>query len=92
MPVYEYECAACGARFSRYFKTQSAAAAPVACERCGAPDARRALSAFQVHQTVKSQLERLDPTIEKELDWADRHHQADDPLKRVNMNFDVPKE
>ena len=92
MPVYEYDCAGCGARFSRYFKTQSAAAAPVACDRCGGSDAHRAVSAFQVHQTEKTKLERLDPAIEKEMDWADRHHRADDPLTRVNMNFDVPKE
>ncbi len=88
MPVYEYECHACGHSFSKLYRSQSAAAAPAACPQCGAADARRTLSRFQVHQTLKTKIEQLDPKYEKELDWADRHHKADDPLNRLNLNFD----
>ncbi len=90
MPVYEYQCAACGERFSRFFRSQSAAAAPVDCAGCGAADARRLISAFQVHQSLKSQIESIDPQFEKQMDWADRHHKAIDPLNRINMDFTPP--
>jgi putative FmdB family regulatory protein len=88
MPVYEYQCSACGARFSQFFRSQGAAAAPIGCTNCGAPDAQRTISSFQVHQSLKTQIEQIDPTFEKEMDWADRHHKATDPLNRVNLNFD----
>ena len=90
MPVYEYQCVACGEEFSKYFKSQGAAAAPVFCVHCGAANARRAISAFQVHQTLTSQIERLDPRFEREIDAAERPHKATDPLNRVNLDFTPP--
>ena len=90
MPVYEYQCAGCNERFSRFFRSQSAAAAPVACAACGAAEARRLISAFQVHQSLKSQIESIDPRFEKQMDWADRHHKADDLLNRLPTDFSRP--
>ena len=90
MPVYEYQCVACGEEFSKYFKSRGAAVAPVACVHCGAANARRAISAFQVHQTLTSQIERLDPRFEREIDAAERPHKATDPLNRVNLDFTPP--
>jgi putative FmdB family regulatory protein len=87
MPVYEYDCPACGRRFSRFFKSPGAADAPVACE-CGQGETRRAISAFQVQLSLKSQIDRIDPRIEKEMDAAERPHKARDPLNRVNLDFD----
>lgn len=88
MPVYEYDCAACGHSFSKLYRSQAAAALPPACPACGAVDIRRRLSPFQVHQTLKTKLERLDPRYEKELEEADRVHKQTDPLNRLNLNFD----
>ena len=90
MPIYEYQCLACDQGFNRYFKSQGAAVAPVACVHCGAPDARRAISAFQVHQTLQTQIERLNPRFEREIDAAERPHKATDPLNRVNLDFTPP--
>jgi putative FmdB family regulatory protein len=87
MPVYEYDCPACGRRFSRYFRSPGAAAAPVPCE-CGHSETRRAISGFQVQHSLKSKIDRIDPQIEKEIDWAERPHKATDPLNRVNLDFD----
>jgi putative FmdB family regulatory protein len=42
MPLYEYECHACEARFDRLVPAAEADAA--ACPRCGAANARRLLS------------------------------------------------
>lgn len=42
MPLYEYECASCGARFDRLTTMSQADAAE--CPRCGGSDARRLLS------------------------------------------------
>lgn len=88
MPVYEYQCSSCETRFSQYFRSLNVEAAAVSCTNCGAPNARRLISAFQYHQSLKSQIEQIDPMFEKEMDWADRHHKATDPLNRINLNFD----
>lgn len=91
MPVYEYRCDVCGHRFSRLFRSVSAAnGEAVDCPSCGKGPAPRAISQFAMHLSLESQIDAIDPRIEKELDWADRHHRADDPMDRVNMNFDPP--
>jgi putative FmdB family regulatory protein len=86
MPVYEYRCGGCGHQFSHLFRSVGSVSA-VACPRCGRADAERALSQFAYHQSLKMKLESLDPKYEKELDWADSQHRADDPLNRVNLDF-----
>jgi putative FmdB family regulatory protein len=88
MPVYEYQCRSCGTRFSQFYKSSSSATGPVACTACGTPDAQRAISTFQVHQTLKTQLEQLDPRFDKEIDSAMAPHLATDPLNRINLDFD----
>ncbi|MGH2587869.1 MAG: FmdB family zinc ribbon protein [Dehalococcoidia bacterium] len=88
MPVYEYQCSACDTRFSQFFRSANAVAVSVTCTRCGRPDAQRLISNFQYHQSLKTQIEQIDPTFEKQMDWADRHHKATDPLNRVNLDFD----
>lgn len=86
MPVYEYRCAGCGHAFSRFFKSIGAAGA-TACPACARPGAERAPSTFAYHQSLQMKIESLDPKYEREMDWADRHHKADDPLDRVNLDF-----
>ena len=85
MPVYEFDCPACGRRFSRFFRSPGDADAPVSCE-CGG-ETRRAISGFQFHYSLKSQIDRIDPQIEKQIDWAERPHKATDPLNRIDMDF-----
>jgi putative FmdB family regulatory protein len=48
MPIYEFECAACGSRFEELVALD--AAAPP-CPKCGAPEPRRMLS--QVFPSAK---------------------------------------
>ena len=45
MPVYEYQCQACDKRFES-LRPMSQLDAPIACPRCNAPNARRAISVF----------------------------------------------
>jgi putative FmdB family regulatory protein len=45
MPIYEFECQACGHRFDRLQKLSDPD--PSECERCGAPQVQRALTAPQ---------------------------------------------
>ena len=85
MPVYEYRCAACGARFSRFFRSAGAADAPVDCAQCGAAGAQRAISAFAIHQTLKTQIENLDPAFERRIDDVMKPHLATDPLNRIDL-------
>ena len=42
MPIYEFECSACGERFE---ELSEAATELAKCPRCGSPEARRRLSA-----------------------------------------------
>ena len=42
MPLYEYECGACGRRFDRLVSASEAAEA--VCPRCGASEVRRLIS------------------------------------------------
>jgi putative FmdB family regulatory protein len=50
MPIYEYECAKCGARVERLIRNP--ADVPKACPSCGAKPLRKALSAFSVGAAV----------------------------------------
>ena len=45
MPIFEYRCRQCGARFE---KLQWSAAGPVTCDRCQGSDLDRLLSVFAV--------------------------------------------
>ena len=45
MPIYAFECAACGHRFDRLQKLSDAD--PVTCPECGQPQVRRQLTAPQ---------------------------------------------
>lgn len=70
MPVYEYRCAGCGHAFSKLFRSH-AAVGSVACPSCGRAEAERAISGFAYHQSLKMQIEALDPRYEKEAAWAE---------------------
>ncbi|MFN8556098.1 MAG: zinc ribbon domain-containing protein [Dehalococcoidia bacterium] len=88
MPVYEYRCAGCGRKFSKLYRTMEAAE-PASCPGCGRPSADRAISIFAYHASLQTQIETLDPRYEKELAWAERKQGADDPMSRLNLNFDA---
>ena len=44
MPIYEYRCGTCGARFEEYLSTSEKPAPP--CPQCGAVSVERLLSGF----------------------------------------------
>lgn len=89
MPVYEYRCSACGYTFSKLFRSV-AVAGDASCPACAHPSAERLLSPFAYHQSLKMQIESLDPKYEKEMDWAEAPHKAIDPIDRINLNWDNP--
>jgi len=47
MPIYEYQCKACGERFERLVRTMSSSEA-IRCPKCESPKTERALSVFGV--------------------------------------------
>lgn len=86
MPVYEYRCTACNHMFSQFARRIPAADAPLPpCPACGGASSRT-LSAFAYHRSLKTQIEQLDPRIERELDAVDSM-KGDDPLDRLNMAY-----
>ncbi len=52
MPIYEFRCAKCRARFSELVRGFNAPAAPV-CPRCGAAGAERLMSTFAYHRSTR---------------------------------------
>jgi len=47
MPIYEYNCTACDAKFERLIKSMSSSQS-VACPKCGSKKTSRSLSVFAV--------------------------------------------
>lgn len=75
MPIYEFQCGGCGSIFSRLSRSLTADLSG-ACPHCGATDTQRRVTGFAVHRSIKTQIEQLDPRIEKELDAADNIKKA----------------
>ena len=48
MPIYEYACKKCSAKFDHLARTMAASDAKVKCPECGSTDTSRALSVFAV--------------------------------------------
>ena len=48
MPLYEYTCKSCDARFEQLVRTMNAGDAKVKCPKCGSAKTARALSVFAV--------------------------------------------
>ncbi|HEY7115347.1 MAG TPA: zinc ribbon domain-containing protein [Tepidisphaeraceae bacterium] len=46
MPIYEYECKQCGARFEKLVRTMTSSAEPAKCPTCESDNTARALSVF----------------------------------------------
>ena len=59
MPIYEYECAACG-RLSSHVILGSERESRPACQHCGSDQAKRVMSAFAVVQSEGSRLANFD--------------------------------
>lgn len=70
MPVYEYECRACGRQFSRFFWRISDAEG-AAC-RCGSAQLERLVSRVAMHHSEESHLESMaDPSKWGDMDEND---------------------
>jgi putative FmdB family regulatory protein len=52
MPLYEYQCGACGERFELLRSLSNAS--EVVCHRCHSADVKRLLSVFAVHSGTSS--------------------------------------
>ncbi|MGH7837620.1 MAG: FmdB family zinc ribbon protein [Candidatus Binataceae bacterium] len=64
MPIYEYECMACGA-LSSYVVMGARRIARPACRNCESKRTRRVLSSFAVHATEASRLSSLDTSASR---------------------------
>lgn len=49
MPIYEYECESCGARFERLFMSPDDRPSEIVCPECESTDVHRIFSAPTVH-------------------------------------------
>lgn len=59
MPIYEYECLACGEVQSNVVLGSAHAVEPP-CPRCHSTEVKRVMSAFSVHTSEASRLSRFD--------------------------------
>ncbi|OGL67377.1 MAG: hypothetical protein A3J27_05515 [Candidatus Tectomicrobia bacterium RIFCSPLOWO2_12_FULL_69_37] len=60
MPIYEYECKACGF-ISGHLVLKPSDRAKLACRRCGAKKLRKVMSRFATHKTESQRLADFDP-------------------------------
>lgn len=51
MPIYEYDCIACGRSFE-HFHRRVTNPEPASCPHCGSSDVRRRLSLFAAHHSA----------------------------------------
>ena len=70
MPVYEFQCNACKARVSLFFRSMNSPVSGV-CERCGSADLTRLVSRFAIHRAAfdpekLNQAELMDGLDEKD--------------------------
>jgi putative FmdB family regulatory protein len=67
MPIYEYQCLACGESFDKLFLSLSRVPAEITCPKCQSSDTRRLISAPAVHtgEAGGSQAEVVEPTPAK---------------------------
>lgn len=73
MPLYEFQCAKCGAReevFTRSFTSDVSVPACPAAEKQRGHEMRRVVSKFAQHKTVKDQLEEAEAKYGKEVEAA----------------------
>ena len=60
MPIYEYECLACGALSSHIVMGARRSARPT-CSNCESKRTRRVMSSFAVHASEGARLDSFDP-------------------------------
>jgi putative FmdB family regulatory protein len=80
MPIYAYDCRACGARTEVYARRVGAEVAPV-CKNCGSTALKRAISAFAFQRDFASQMASLDPVYRKRIDAAIASTPEADPMR-----------
>lgn len=81
MPIYEYVCPSCDARFSRLSRHIEAGGMQP-CPVCGAGSGR-ALSSFALHLSMSTKISQIDPRLEREINAAERKSQA--PIDMSNL-------
>jgi putative FmdB family regulatory protein len=87
MPVYEYDCSACGKRSEMFLKSVSAAD-PSACPSCGSSRIQRAISRVVFIKSAQTKLDELDPKYEKMIDDSSPDLSMDNIIK--NYQLDKP--
>jgi putative FmdB family regulatory protein len=94
MPIYEYCCLKCRARFTELVRSWSANTVPV-CPRCGAEGAERLVSTFAYHKSTKTIHEESgEPSLESQPDFYEdpRNIGRWTEKKFKEMGMEVPSE
>jgi len=85
MPLYEFDCAACGRRSSLLVRAAPSRLTP-ACPHCGGVDLRRAVSGFAFHKSLQSKAEQLDPKYDRMLDAVNPDLSAEALTKHYGLD------
>jgi putative FmdB family regulatory protein len=85
MPVYEYDCSACGKRSEMFLKSVSSPD-PSACPSCGSATMRRAISRVVFIKSAQTKLDELDPRYEKMIDASSPDLSMDNIIKQYQLD------
>lgn len=94
MPIYEYRCRKCRARFSVFFRSWNSAA-ETKCPRCGDPATERVMSTFAYHRSMRDVHEASgEPSMQSTPDFYEdpRNIGRWTEKKFKDMGVDVPTE
>jgi putative FmdB family regulatory protein len=82
VPLYVYDCAACGHRFEVFLRSRSAPA-PAACEACRSASISRRVSGFAIARSELERLRALDPRYKRMVEDAVRNTPEADPERHL---------
>jgi len=85
MPIYEYDCEACGKRTSVFLKSVNSPE-PSACPECGSPNIRKAISRVVFVKSAETKLSELDPKYEKMIDASSPDLSMDNIIRQYQLD------
>jgi putative FmdB family regulatory protein len=92
MPLYEFDCHACGERFERLVRPSSGPAAAPVCPSCGSEDLERVISAFAVSSAAlrTASIQGARRKLSNSKDRLDRlHTEAEDTREHLREDYGI---
>jgi len=88
MPIFEYECSACGERFEQLVRSAQETGTAVACPRCGGQNLRQLQSLFAVNSADTRRQHWSQGRRQAQKDLSDQKHAEMEAVIRHHHEHD----